>query len=109
MPEQQNEVLSQSELGKLLSRLETQPEAADTILGDLHGPRQAHRIGITGSPNIPIPQYFDLNRAIMPQDIPHKFVLSSIYALPFGKGKQVETKCDWAYGFERVRGQSLSI
>lgn len=42
-----------------------------------------------GLPNIPIPQYFDLNRAIMPQDIPHKFVVSGILRSAIRKGKTI--------------------
>jgi hypothetical protein len=38
-------------------------------------------------PGIPIPQYFDLNRALMPQDRPNNFRLGSAFELPFGKGK----------------------
>ena len=40
-----------------------------------------------GQPSIPIPQYFLLNRALMPQDRPNNFRLSAMYELPFGKGK----------------------
>ncbi len=35
-----------------------------------------------------IPQYFKLNWALMPDDRTHNFELSTIYALPFGKGQQ---------------------
>jgi Carboxypeptidase regulatory-like domain/TonB-dependent Receptor Plug Domain len=35
-----------------------------------------------------IPKYFDLNRALMPDDRTHNFEMSAIYELPFGKGKQ---------------------
>jgi hypothetical protein len=38
-----------------------------------------------------IPQYFNLNRALMPDDRTHNFELSTIYELPFGKGKQFAT------------------
>jgi outer membrane receptor protein involved in Fe transport len=38
-------------------------------------------------PSIPIPQYFNLNRALMPADRPNNFNISSMYELPFGKGK----------------------
>jgi len=40
-----------------------------------------------GQPSILIPQYFELNRALMPQDRPNNFRLSAIAELPFGKGK----------------------
>ena len=38
-------------------------------------------------PSIAIPQYYLLNRALMPQDRPNNFRLAAIAELPFGKGK----------------------
>ena len=40
-----------------------------------------------GSPNIPIPQYFNLNRSLMPGDRTHNIEISAIAELPFGKDK----------------------
>jgi hypothetical protein len=40
-----------------------------------------------GTPAIPIPQYFRLNRAPAPKDMRHIFNLSGIWELPFGKNK----------------------
>ena len=39
-------------------------------------------------PSILIPQYYNLNRALMPQDRPNNFRLGAIAELPFGKGKR---------------------
>src|SRR5581483_7362108 len=51
----------------------------------------SHEIGMccseTGSPQILIPEYQNLNRATMPLDITHNFHLAAVYELPFGKGK----------------------
>lgn len=44
-----------------------------------------------GDLQIPIPQYYRLNWALMPSDRTHNFELSSIYALPFGQGKKFAT------------------
>jgi hypothetical protein len=41
-----------------------------------------------GNPNILIPEYMNLNWALMPDDRTHNFELSTIYELPFGKGKK---------------------
>lgn len=41
-----------------------------------------------GAPQINLPQYANLNRAIMGSDRPNNFRLSALYDLPFGKGKQ---------------------
>ena len=38
-------------------------------------------------PEIPIPQYFYLNRALMPYDRTHNLQVSALAALPFGKNK----------------------
>jgi hypothetical protein len=40
-------------------------------------------------PNIPIPQYFNLNYALEPGDRTHVFHLTGIAELPFGKGKRL--------------------
>jgi hypothetical protein len=40
-----------------------------------------------GMPEIPIPQYFYLNRALMPYDRTHNLQVSALAALPFGKNK----------------------
>jgi hypothetical protein len=40
-----------------------------------------------GAPNIPIPQYFNLNRSLMPGDRTHNIEISGVAALPFGKDK----------------------
>jgi hypothetical protein len=45
-----------------------------------------------GAPFVPIPQYFYLNHANMPNDRPNHFEMSQIYVLPFGKNKQFLTK-----------------
>lgn len=42
-----------------------------------------------GSPEVLIPQYFHLNWALMPDDRTHNFEFSTIYELPFGKGKKL--------------------
>jgi hypothetical protein len=42
-------------------------------------------------PSIQIPQYFHLNRAIMPYDRTHNFTSSFTYELPFGRGKRYLT------------------
>ncbi len=51
----------------------------------------SHEIGMccseTGSPQILIPQYQNLNRATMPLDVTHNFHLAAVYELPFGKNK----------------------
>lgn len=39
------------------------------------------------TPAIQIPQYFALNRALMPYDRKHSFTSAFVYELPFGKGK----------------------
>lgn len=39
-----------------------------------------------GAPQIPIPEFRNLNYALEPGDITHNFVLSSIADLPFGRG-----------------------
>jgi hypothetical protein len=44
-----------------------------------------------GSPKILIPQYFNLNWALMPDDRTHNFEFSAIYELPFGNGKKFAT------------------
>jgi hypothetical protein len=44
-----------------------------------------------GQPEILIPQYSNLNWALMPDDRTHNFELSAIYELPFGKGKKFAT------------------
>jgi hypothetical protein len=41
----------------------------------------------TGGPQIQLPQYTNLNRAIEPSDRPNNFNTSVVYQLPFGKGK----------------------
>ena len=41
----------------------------------------------TGGPQIQVPQYTNLNRAIEPSDHPNNFNTSVVYQLPFGKGK----------------------
>jgi len=45
-----------------------------------------------GQPEIPIPQYYNLNYAVMPGDRTNNFQVSSIYELPFGKNKQYLTR-----------------
>lgn len=40
-----------------------------------------------GAPEIAIPQYWKLNYAVEPGDIPNNFALSAIAQLPFGKGQ----------------------
>ncbi len=40
-----------------------------------------------GSPGIQLPQYYNLNRAVSNFDRTHAFTATSIYELPFGKGK----------------------
>jgi hypothetical protein len=40
-----------------------------------------------GGPAIPIPQYANLNRALMGSDRPNNLRMTGIYQLPFGKGK----------------------
>jgi hypothetical protein len=42
----------------------------------------------TGGPQIQVPQYTNLNRALEPSDRPNNFNSSVVYELPFGKGKQ---------------------
>jgi hypothetical protein len=44
-----------------------------------------------GDLQIPIPQYSYLNWALMPSDRTNNFELTSIYQLPFGKGKKYAT------------------
>ena len=41
-----------------------------------------------GAPQILIPQYMKLNWSLMPDDRTHNFEFSSIYQLPFGRGKK---------------------
>jgi hypothetical protein len=41
-----------------------------------------------GGPQITLPQYTNLNRALMTYDRPNAFNTSAVYELPFGKGKQ---------------------
>lgn len=41
-----------------------------------------------GGPQIKIPQYLLLNRAVMPQDRTHNFRMSSTYELPFGASRR---------------------
>ncbi|MEO7649196.1 MAG: hypothetical protein ABIZ80_01920, partial [Bryobacteraceae bacterium] len=41
-----------------------------------------------GSPGIPLPEYYHLNRSVSNFDRAHAFTFTSIYELPFGKGKQ---------------------
>ena len=41
-----------------------------------------------GGPQISLPQYANLNRAILGADRPNAFNASGVYELPFGKGKQ---------------------
>jgi hypothetical protein len=48
----------------------------------------AGNINSDGSPRINSPQYFHLNRAVTDLNIPHNFQFSTIYELPFGKGKR---------------------
>lgn len=54
----------------------------------------SHWVGICCSengdstPNIPIPQYFYLNKATMPDDRKHNFEFQEVYQLPFGKGNK---------------------
>lgn len=40
------------------------------------------------APAIPIPQYFNLNRALMPGDRTHNLELSGVMQLPFGRNKE---------------------
>jgi len=40
-----------------------------------------------GGDEIPIPQYYNLNRAVEPGDVRHIFNFLAMYQLPFGKGK----------------------
>jgi len=40
-----------------------------------------------GAPNIPIPQYFNLNRSLMPGDRTHNIEIGGVAELPFGKDK----------------------
>jgi len=42
----------------------------------------------TGGPQIQVPQYTNLNRAIEPSDRPNNFNTSVVYQLPFGTGRQ---------------------
>ena len=42
----------------------------------------------TGGPAIQVPQYTNLNRAILPSDRPNNFNTSVVYQLPFGKGQR---------------------
>jgi hypothetical protein len=42
----------------------------------------------TGGPQITLPQYTNLNRAIQPSDRPNVFNTSVVYQLPFGKGQR---------------------
>ena len=41
----------------------------------------------TGGPQIQLPQYANLNRAIEPSDRPNNFNTSVVYELPFGRGR----------------------
>ena len=41
----------------------------------------------TGSPGIVIPEYYDLNRALLSWDRPHVFTITGFAEMPFGKGK----------------------
>lgn len=41
-----------------------------------------------GTPGIPIPQYFYLNKATMPDDHKHHFEMTEVYQLPFGKNQR---------------------
>ncbi|MBV9610824.1 MAG: TonB-dependent receptor, partial [Acidobacteriaceae bacterium] len=40
-----------------------------------------------GAPAIQLPQYINLNRSLEPTDRPHNFNASTVWELPFGKGK----------------------
>ncbi|MCZ2076854.1 MAG: TonB-dependent receptor [Bryobacteraceae bacterium] len=42
----------------------------------------------TGSPLIMIPEYYDLNRAVLSWDRPHSFSLTGFAELPFGQGRR---------------------
>jgi hypothetical protein len=42
----------------------------------------------TGSPRIVIPEYYNLNRALLAWDRPHVFTFTGFAELPFGKGKR---------------------
>jgi outer membrane receptor protein involved in Fe transport len=42
----------------------------------------------TGGPRIQVPQYTNLNRAILPSDRPNNFNTSIVFQLPFGKGQR---------------------
>jgi hypothetical protein len=44
-----------------------------------------------GAPQIEIPQYFNLNWSLMPDDRTNNFELSGVYELPFGKEKKMAT------------------
>ncbi len=41
----------------------------------------------TGGPAIPLPDYYSLNRALSPINVPHTLAVTSVAELPFGKGK----------------------
>src|SRR5262249_52518973 len=41
-----------------------------------------------GAPAVQLPQYMNLNRSLEPTDRTHKFHVSSLVELPFGKGKR---------------------
>ncbi|HEY2934725.1 MAG TPA: TonB-dependent receptor [Acidobacteriota bacterium] len=41
-----------------------------------------------GEPSIKLPEYYHLNRALLGIDRPHNLAISSIFELPFGKGKR---------------------
>ncbi|MBC8165239.1 MAG: TonB-dependent receptor, partial [Bryobacteraceae bacterium] len=59
-----------------------------------------------GQPRILIPEYFRLNRALMPGDRTHNFRLSSIYEVPFGPGKSMLTRGvgSWILGGWQLNG-----
>jgi hypothetical protein len=40
-----------------------------------------------GGPTIYVPEYYNLNKAILDNDLPHTFSAAGVYQLPFGKGK----------------------
>ena len=48
----------------------------------------AGNVNSDGSPRIHLPQYFHLNYGVTDLHIPHNFQFTSIYELPFGRGKK---------------------
>ena len=60
-----------------------------------------------GQPQIPIPEYFRLNRAVMSADRPNNLRISGTAELPFGKGKQFLNSggpATWIAGGWRLNG-----